>query len=93
MLPRSIMEHRKVGFSVPWDSYMRDPHAYGHLLDDMIKSPIHEASPIPARALDGMIRDFRAGDNSRTLLLRQMLFTTLWYAGMKSGAAVLQSAV
>lgn len=69
---------RKWGFGVPWGTYFRNDPAWRALLDEAIRNPIWQDSPLDGKKLADVLDRFYAGDDAPLLLLRQCAF--LWLA-------------
>jgi asparagine synthase (glutamine-hydrolysing) len=81
-LPQPVLTHRKIGFGVPWDEYMREPEAFGSQLDRLASSHIVDSLPVSAKSIRAMTRNFFEGDNQYYLFLYQLLMTDIWQRGI-----------
>jgi asparagine synthase (glutamine-hydrolysing) len=78
-LPDSVRKFRKLGFSVPWNSYLKDDNELGQYIVNIRDGSL--AKFFPHLRVDQL---FRQGVNSTGLnqaLIRQLLMIELWSAG------------
>lgn len=78
-LPEAVLRHRKWGFGVPWNDYLR---AAGPLRERVESLPDLEpiaSGPFDRRRLRALLRDYLAGRGEHALLVRQLLFVAIWH--------------
>ncbi len=75
-LPMEVLQFKKLGFSVPWEKYMKEDEGfkeYIYQLERTEYSTIFEG--LNTRAL---LADFKRGDTLASALVRQLLMVTIW---------------
>jgi asparagine synthase (glutamine-hydrolysing) len=78
-LPRSVRRHRKWGFGVPWPRYLRgNPHLRDFVHDLPNLEPVR-SGPFERRRLTAVIREFLAGNECRSAIVRQLVMIILWH--------------
>jgi asparagine synthase (glutamine-hydrolysing) len=78
--------YRKRGFTAPWAHYFRTVPELREALQALpTRDPVRDG-PIPAPAVQGMIRSFLGGDDGTEALLRELFLIRAWYEACVSGA-------
>lgn len=90
-LPDSVLRHRKWGFGVPWSKYLRENEEFTHLIQSLPQSDIIQSAPFDVVWLEGLIKNFMAGDDRGTILLRQLLMIQVWHDTYKQRSAMFSS--
>ena len=75
-LPESVRKFRKLGFSVPWSSYLKKDSQLGHAITNIRNGSLAEFFPRLQ-----ISKLFEQGANSAGVneaLIRQLLMTELW---------------
>ena len=78
-LPESVRKFRKLGFSVPWNSYLKKDSQLGHAITNIRNGSL--ADFFPRLQVEKL---FQPGVNSAGVneaLIRQLLMTELWSSG------------
>jgi asparagine synthase (glutamine-hydrolysing) len=78
-LPSEIMNHRKWGFGVPWHRYLREIPALRRYVEKLPEQEIISTCPLKPAQIQNAIRDFLAGDERQTPLVRELTLTALWH--------------
>lgn len=78
-LPPEIMNHRKWGFGVPWHRYLREIPALRRFVEKLPEQEIISTCPLRPAQIQNAIRDFLAGDERQTPLVRELTMTALWH--------------
>ena len=79
-LPPSILQHKKWGFTVPWAAYFREIPALRGWIQTLPQAEILSQLPLEPTLIGSRVRQFLAGDDSLTSLIRQLAFIALWHA-------------
>jgi asparagine synthase (glutamine-hydrolysing) len=78
-LPKSVLTHPKLGFSVPYSHYLRRVDS---LRDVVLQlpglAPICDG-PFDKKRLGAVLRNFLAGDDRYQYLVRQLVMIAVWY--------------
>ena len=77
-LPSEILTHRKVGFSVPWNDYMRDNRSFLAYVNALKDADIVTSSGLSRSILNRAIGEFMHGDDRHRSLLLQLMMVTQW---------------
>lgn len=78
-LPEEVLTHRKWGFGVPWERYLRQVPELRALVTNLAtQEPIVSGPFVPA-SIRRLTRRFLDGDNTVTSLIRQLVMITVWY--------------
>lgn len=79
-LPRQVLDHRKVGFGVPWHRLLRRVPPLRDWVERSPRSAVVEMAGVPESWARDVVSRFLAGDDRWTSTARQLAFVTLWYA-------------
>jgi asparagine synthase (glutamine-hydrolysing) len=79
-LPPAVLQHKKWGFTIPWAAYFREIPALRGWLQTLPQAEVVRQLPIEPTLVGSQVRQFLAGDDSLTSIIRQLAFITLWYA-------------
>jgi asparagine synthase (glutamine-hydrolysing) len=78
-LPQSVLRHRKWGFAVPWNVYLRQvPELRSFVAELPELNPI-KYGPFDPLLLRATISKFLSGDNTYCELIRQLVLIAIWY--------------
>jgi asparagine synthase (glutamine-hydrolysing) len=78
-LPTYILNHRKIGLSVPWHKYFLDiPFFKDHLLT-MHNSPIFKMGNLDQIDVKGVVNDYLKGDSDLRNLIFSLFFISIWF--------------
>lgn len=78
LVPASVIRHKKWGFGVPFEKYLRTIPAFNQRLRTLSESEILKSCPIGQKGIRESITRFQAGDNEQTALIRQLFMIDLW---------------
>lgn len=78
-LPEEIKHHKKNGFAVPWENYLRNNQKFKQELEEMKKNPFFESGILKYINIRNLIKLFEKNDRVGTILLRQILMIHVWY--------------
>ncbi|MCX8148593.1 asparagine synthase (glutamine-hydrolyzing) [Thermaurantimonas aggregans] len=78
-LPEYIQKHRKIGLSIPWNSYIKEiPEFKEHLLT-MHLSPIITDTFLNQLNVYENVQEYLKGDTSKDYLIVNLFMLTYWY--------------
>jgi asparagine synthase (glutamine-hydrolysing) len=78
-LPQNVMRHRKWGFGVPWQRYLREIPLFCELVRTLPdRDPIREG-PIERETLRRLVDEFLAGDDRWFALIKELFVIAVWY--------------
>jgi asparagine synthase (glutamine-hydrolysing) len=77
-LPDSVMQHRKIGFGVPWRRYLRSA-AFSDLVRSLPDVEPIASGPFDRRKVRGVIEEFLSGQDAHEGLVRALAMVTIWY--------------
>lgn len=78
-LPEAVRRHRKWGFGVPWNRYLRDNPEMRDLVRDLPNlEPIKEG-PLDRSRLTRMVENFLSGSSSQEALIKGLVMMAVWY--------------
>jgi asparagine synthase (glutamine-hydrolysing) len=78
-LPRYILNHRKIGLSVPWHKYILEIPFFNEHLLNMHKSPIFRMSNLDQVNVKGIVDDYLKGNSDLRNLIFSLFFISIWY--------------
>jgi asparagine synthase (glutamine-hydrolysing) len=78
-LPPSVQRHRKQGFSVPWQSYLRETPGLRALVSSLPEMRPIADGPFDRARIRRVVQDFLLGDNRQRFLVENLLMITVWY--------------
>jgi len=82
-LPEAVLRHRKWGFGVPWERYLRQQPELRQLVEDLPDmSPIRE-SPLDRERLRRLAREFLGGNDEAFALIKQLVMIVVWFAAYR----------
>jgi asparagine synthase (glutamine-hydrolysing) len=78
-LPKSILQHRKWGFGVPWSHYLRTRSDLKELVEELPNLQPVCAGPFERNKLQAVLRSFLHGDDSHGALVLQLVLIAIWH--------------
>jgi asparagine synthase (glutamine-hydrolysing) len=78
-LPDYILNHPKIGLSVPWDVYFTTHPHFKDRLETLHLSPIFQLDFFCRMDIKGAIEEFKKDTSINYGLVRQLFFLALWY--------------
>ncbi len=85
-LPPAILRHRKWGFAVPWNAYLREVPELRALVEKLPEvNPISDG-PFNRKLITQAVAKFLGGDNTVGALIRQMFMIAVWYQACFEGS-------
>ena len=78
-LPRAIRRHRKWGFGVPWQRYLRQAPDLRGLVQDLPDLEPLRSGPFERRRVASLATAFLAGDDSGAGLVRTLVMIVVWH--------------
>jgi len=78
-LPDEVRKYKKNGFSVPWESYLKNNEKFKNELHEMPNNPFFKSGLFAQINISQLIKRFKNDDQLATVLLRQLLMIHMWY--------------
>lgn len=76
-IPRKIVYKKKIGFSIPFDKWLRDKNGVGRFLDMLIDSS-DKIEGINKIKLEKVVREHKAGIRNHQNILGHLIFYVIW---------------
>jgi asparagine synthase (glutamine-hydrolysing) len=86
-LPPDILAHRKWGFSVPWDRYLRRHSSLRDLVSGLVDRDPIRGGPFDRAKLRTAISQFLSGDRRWDNLVRQLVMIDVWHRALQHAAS------
>jgi asparagine synthase (glutamine-hydrolysing) len=84
-LPGQVQRHRKWGFSVPWETYLRQVPRLRQMVVDLPSLEPLASSPLDRGRLTHVVQTFLAGQPQYDLLVRQLFMIAAWHQAIFNG--------
>lgn len=78
-LPASILKHRKWGFGVPWNKYLRSRGDLRAIVENLPDLPPISDGPFDRSRLQAAVTAFLGGDDSHGPLMLQLVLIAIWH--------------
>lgn len=78
-LPMEIVQHRKIGLSVPWTNYLISEPAFSERLDEMEHCPVFHSGILQSLHIRKLVSDFRKQPEQFGAVMGQMFMIYIWY--------------
>ena len=78
-LPQAVLRHRKWGFGVPWNQYLRRIPEFRDLVYALPDLEPILGGPLERHKIRSMVDDFLTGENHNDALVKQLVMITVWY--------------
>ena len=78
-LPGAVLKHRKWGFGVPWNDYLRNDRELREELNKLPSSHFIREGPVSPALLQNVVSEFQLGADRHGPLLKQLLMMAIWY--------------
>jgi asparagine synthase (glutamine-hydrolysing) len=78
-LPAEVLTFKKLGFSVPWEKYLREEQLFLDYLSKIENGNDYEV--FEGLNLRKVVSEFRKGDTFATAMVRQILMVAIWQDG------------
>jgi asparagine synthase (glutamine-hydrolysing) len=81
-LPAPLLRHKKWGFGVPWDRYLREKRAFRDLVGSLPSLPPLNATPFDTGSLRVLVDRFLEGKHPDNEVVFHLLMLVLWHEEM-----------
>jgi asparagine synthase (glutamine-hydrolysing) len=81
-LPYYVLQHKKVGLSIPWEIYMKEIPFFRMHLENMHHSELFKCGNYIQINVKQISIDFLNGNNKLNAIVRTLFFLSLWYKVM-----------
>ena len=78
-LPEAILTHRKWGFGVPWERYLREIPELRLLVEELPRRKPIDSGPLNEALLKQEASRFLEGDNAPFALIKQLVMIAIWH--------------
>lgn len=78
-LPDYILNHPKIGLSVPWDTYFVSHPEFSERLEKLHLNPIFQMGILELVDVEKLVNEFRKDQTKNYGIIRQLFFLGLWY--------------
>ncbi len=78
-LPPEIVQHRKIGLSVPWTSYLLHEPTFSERLDEMEHCPVFQCGALRFIPIRQMVSNFRCQPEQFGAIIGQLFMIFIWY--------------
>ncbi|MEM0447936.1 MAG: asparagine synthase (glutamine-hydrolyzing) [Thermoplasmata archaeon] len=78
-LPRYIQNHRKIGLSIPWNSYIKTIPEFTEHAKSMHESSLIKDTILYQMNVKKIVEDFFQGDSTKNLIVVHLFMLTYWY--------------
>jgi asparagine synthase (glutamine-hydrolysing) len=89
VVPPSIVQRRKQGWSAPWQRYLREIPALRELVRSLPTNPVVASAPLPAGHVRHATERFLNGDVGGSTLLWELVRVAVWHDVCIKGTRVL----
>jgi hypothetical protein len=79
ILPLEVVNHRKWGFGVPWNQYLRQIPVLHDWIGKLPDIELIRSSPLRKELVREVTERFLKGDDQWAALVKQLFFISLWY--------------
>lgn len=78
-LPNYILNHPKIGLSVPWDRYFIKNEIFRSRIDHLHLHPLFSIGLFDLMDIKKIVQEFKKDQNTNYGVIRQLFFLSLWY--------------
>lgn len=75
-LPKEVLSFKKLGFSVPWDTYMAEGDIFRQSLNQIERGSLEEF--FPELEIKQLVKDYKSKDSFSSAMIRQLIMTNSW---------------
>ncbi|MEO7990185.1 MAG: asparagine synthase (glutamine-hydrolyzing) [Chryseolinea sp.] len=75
-LPSEVRSFKKLGFSVPWDKYMKDEGMFKDSVNQIESGSLDEL--FPGLKINQLVNGYKSNDSFSSAMIRQLIMTNSW---------------
>nr|MDQ3072201.1 asparagine synthase C-terminal domain-containing protein [Bacteroidota bacterium] len=86
-LPKEVLKHKKMGFPVPWSTYILNNPVMKDYIDKLPDSDFLQSSSLDMRKIRSGVDEFLKGNSEHELIIRNLFMLQIWYDVIFNGKA------